>query len=117
MSSIKIQRLESLIFDLLSNAIVKKIYDPLIKQVNIQYVKLSNDKSVAKIYISCYDKKLIDPVLKKINQTVGFFRNVLAQNLTIRKAPHLIFLKDETFDRVNLIESVLEKIKKDDEKK
>ena len=111
MTNIKKERYESLIKDLISNAISNDIYNPLIKLATVHYVKLSADISVAKIYISCYDKTKIDKILKKMNEAVGFFRTILAKNLDLRKVPTIIFLNDDSIDRIDEINAILESIK------
>lgn len=53
MSKIKTLRLEATIHKLLSQAISTEINNSLIKTSVITAIKLSDDKSVAKIYIDC----------------------------------------------------------------
>lgn len=113
MTNVKKERYESLIHDLISHAIHHEVYNPLIKMATIHYVKLSNDISIAKIYISCYDKTKIDKILKKMNEAAGFFRTILAKNLDLRKVPNLLFLNDDSIDRVDQIESILRSLKED----
>lgn len=113
MTNIKKQRYESLIQDLISHAIYYEVYNPLIKLATIHYVKLSNDISMAKIYISCHDKSKIDKILKKMNEAAGFFRTILAKNLDLRKVPNLLFLNDDSIDRIDEIDSILRSLKED----
>lgn len=111
MSNVQIERYESIIKDLISHAIATQIYDDLIKQATVHYVTLSKDKSIAKVYISCYDKTIINKILKKINGASGFFRTILAKNLNLRKVPAIIFLNDESIDKIDEINSLLQQIK------
>ncbi|MCF0217737.1 MAG: 30S ribosome-binding factor RbfA [Malacoplasma sp.] len=110
-NDIKLKRYESLIADLISNAITKEIYDPLIQLATVHYVTLTKDKSIAKVYISCYDKTMINKILKKINGAAGFFRTILAKNLDLRKAPAVVFFNDETIDRFDEIDALLDQIR------
>lgn len=110
-SNIRIERYESIIFDLISSAITNEIYDSTIKLATVHYVKLSKDKSIAKIYISCYDKTMMTKILKKINAASGFFRTVLAKNLNLRKVPAIVFLNDDSIDKIDEINSLLDQIK------
>lgn len=113
MNKIKIKRYEALILDLLNYALLKQINDPLLKQAIIQYVKLSADKSVVKVYLRCYEQNMLPKLLKKIRYATGFFRNVLAQNLPFRKAPYIVFLADDVLDRIDEIESVFAALKQE----
>lgn len=111
MTNIKRERYESLIKTLISNAIATEVYNPIIKMATIHYVKLTADISIAKVYISCYDKTKIDKILKKINEASSFFRTILAKNLDLRKVPSLVFLNDDSIDRIDEINDILESIK------
>lgn len=104
---IKNKRYETTIKKIITETITKDVYDNLIKMATILDVNLTNDKSIAKIYISCYDKNLLDKVLKKINSANGFFRTILAKELKWRKAPKIIFLKDTSSDRYDEVESII----------
>lgn len=104
---IKNQRYEVIIKELINNAIIKDVYNKYIKLATITDVRLTNDKSIAKIYISCYDKTLVDKVLKNINDASGFFRTILAKELNWRKAPQVIFVKDVSNDNYDEVESII----------
>ena len=109
--TIKKERLESQIKEIINETIVKEIYDDLIKKATIVDVRLTNDKSIAKIYISCYPKEKTDMVLKKITSATGFFRKMLSMELSLRKVPNLIFVKDNASENYEIIEDILKKIK------
>lgn len=104
---IKNQRYEVIIKELINSAIIKDVYNKYIKLATITDVRLTNDKSIAKIYISCYDKTLIDKVLKNINDASGFFRTILAKELNWRKAPQVVFVKDVSNDNYDEVESII----------
>ncbi|WP_412032478.1 30S ribosome-binding factor RbfA [Malacoplasma muris] len=106
-SKIKISRYESTIKKILTNTIHIEIYDPLIKLATIVDVRLTNDKSIAKIYISCYDKNIIDKILSKINGASGYFRTILAKELNWRKAPQVIFVKDNTQEKFDEVQNII----------
>lgn len=112
MSNIKIQKYESLIQKIVSETISKSVRNPLIQLASIHYVKLSNDKSLAKIYISCYDKTKLDKLLLEINKFSGIFKSALAKNLKIYKTPSILFLKDESMERVEEINQILDNLKR-----
>ena len=50
-------------------------------------------------------------VLKKITSATGFFRKMLSMELTLRKVPNLIFVKDNASENYEIIEDILKKIK------
>lgn len=108
---IKKERLESQIKEIINETIVRDVYDDLIKMATIVDVRLTNDKSIAKIYISCYQKNLTDKVLQKLIGATGFFKKALSINLTLRKIPNLIFIKDTSMENYETIENILKEIK------
>lgn len=107
-SNIKILRYESTIKKIITNTILVDIYNPLIKLATIVDVKLTNDKSLVKIYISCYDKNIIEKVLNDINGASGYFRTALAKELNWRKAPQVLFIKDDTQEKFDEVQSVID---------
>lgn len=106
-NQIKIQRYQSTIKEIISEAINNEIYDSLIKLATIVDVRLTNDKSIVKIYISCYDKTLIDKVVTKINGASGFFRTILAKELNWYRAPKVVFVKDTTREKFDEVEDII----------
>ena len=110
-SNIKKERYESLIKEIITDAITKEVYEPLIKWATLHYVNLSADKSIAKIYISHYDKNRIPVILNKMNSAASFFRKKLAESLNLRRAPSVIFLNDDTIDKFDEIETIIKQLK------
>lgn len=108
---IKKERLESQIKEIINETISREIYDDLIKMATIVDVRLTNDKSIATIYISCYDKNIEDKVLKKVIGATGFFKKALSQELTLRKIPNLIFKIDTSYQNYETIENILKELK------
>lgn len=110
-ANIKKERYESLIKEIITDAISKEVYEPLIKLATIHYVNLTADKSIAKIYVSHYDKSKINSILAKMNAASGFFRKKLAESLNLRRAPSVVFLNDDTIDKFDEIEAIIKQFK------
>lgn len=104
---IKIQRHESRISNLLNEFIRKEVYNETLKFATIMYVRLSNDYSAIKVFIDCADRTKIDGLVKKLNQSASLFKHHIAHKLDFRRAPSVLFLKDETVDRAQEIEDIL----------
>lgn len=96
-----------------SNIIQFELKDPKIGFVTITDVELSNDLSQAKIYVSFLGA---DPRkeagMKALERSKGFIRSQLAQRLTIRKAPQLLFLHDTSLEQGYKIEKIISDIHK-----
>ena len=114
--SVKIERLNNLYLAELSKIIFKEIKNPLIKQVNLTAVEITNDLSYAKVYFTCMDNDKYK-VLEELNEAKGFLRSKLAETIDLRHTPELIFQYDNSIEYGNNIEKIIEKIhEKDDDK-
>ncbi len=114
--SVKIERLNNLYLAELSKIIFKEIKNPLIKQVNLTAVEITNDLSFAKVYFTCMDNDK-DKVLADLDEAKGFLRSKLAETIDLRHTPELIFQYDNSIEYGNNIEKIIEKIhEKDDDK-
>lgn len=97
-----------------------ELKDPRIKDkmININFVKLSGDKSYLDVYVSSLDED-IDTIVEILNNAKGMFRTLIAKNIHIYKAPEVRFHKDEGIEasiRINkLLEELQENQPEDDE--
>lgn len=112
--SVKIERLNNLYLAELSKIIFKEIKNPLIKQVNLTAVTITNDLSFAKVYFTCMDNDK-EKVLEELNSAKGFLRTKLAEVIEIRHTPELIFEYDKSIEYGKNIEKIIEEIHKKDE--
>lgn len=81
-----------------------QIRDPLLfdKVILISEVFITNDLSLAKVYISPWsvdiDKKVL---IKTLNKLIPFFRHKITKALKIKVIPNLVFLMDDQFDKMD----------------
>lgn len=112
--SVKQARLESIIRKELTEIIRNEVKDPKLGFVTITDVELTNDYSYAKVYLSFLKQ---DPKhqygLEVLERAKGLIRTKLAARLTIRKCPELIFKIDDSLDRADRVESLLNRIHDD----
>lgn len=112
---IKKERLQSIIKKEISRIIFEDVKDPTIGFVTITDVVLTNDYSIAKVYVSFLDKiDINDYRIKNLNKAKGLIRNKLAHKLSIRKCPELIFVIDDSLQKGNHIEEVINKLKENE---
>ena len=87
-----------------SSIIQMELKDPKVGFITITDVTVTNDLSIAKIYVTFLGKQArIDAGMKALERSKGFIRSQLAGRLTIRKVPELIFLYDESLEKGNQI--------------
>ncbi|MDP3560497.1 MAG: 30S ribosome-binding factor RbfA [Legionellaceae bacterium] len=80
----------------LSQIIQQEIRDPRMpKFVTISAVKLSPDKSHAKVYFTILEGDVAE-VTYLLNHSSGYLRSVLARTMELRTLPQLHFIYDES---------------------
>ena len=108
---VKKERLQSLIKKELSQIIFEDVKDPTIGFVTITDVNLTNDYSIARIYVSFLNKNDInDYRLANLNKAKGLIRSKLAKMLAIKKCPELLFVIDDSLAKGNHIDDVLKSL-------
>jgi ribosome-binding factor A len=76
-------RIESQIINILNHTIKYEAYDQELKMISFTYVKLTDDKTLAKVYVDTYNRKNIDRFVKKLNDSASLFKRALASELQI----------------------------------
>lgn len=105
-------RIASLIQKNISDIILFELRNPIMRLVTVNACIVSNDYSVAKIYISHLDHDKVSEALDELNRAKGAIRTSLAKKMDIYKVPELIFIIDDTYDRFERIEELLNKVNK-----
>lgn len=107
--SIKIDRLNNMFVEEISKIIHEEIKDKDIGFVTITDVRITNDLSFAKIYITALDNNR-EKVLNALNKASGFIRSLLCDRVKIRKMPEIHFVYDESIEYGKKIEDIIERI-------
>ena len=109
MESIKLERYNNCFMEQLNIIFGTETKNPIIKNVVVNAVKITNDLSFAKVYFTCFneDKK---EVLKELKASAGFLRSELAKKVDIRHIPSLTFVYDESLEYAIRIENKIKEI-------
>ena len=110
----KIDRLNNMFVEEISKIIHQEIKDRDVNLVTVTDVKITNDLSFAKIYITTLDNDR-DKVLNALNKASGFIRSLLCDRVKIRKMPELHFVYDESIEYGKKIEDIIERINSEKE--
>lgn len=105
----KINRVQAIISRNVSEIIQFSLRNPKIGMVFIPEVKVSSDFSYAKIYVSFIDNKDIEDRMEALNKSKGFIRSELAKRMDTRRVPEIIFVKDDTYEKVQHLNEILSK--------
>ena len=109
---LKQDRLSVLIQKYISDIIQFEVKSDKIGIVTVTRVKVSDDNSWAKVYVSFLADNR-EEKLEEIKKIKPFIRSSLAKKLTIRKSPDINFVLDDSYQKGEHIENILRKIKKE----
>jgi len=79
--------------------------------ITVTQVHVTKDLSFAKVWISSF--KNVESSVKKCESKAKEIRQVLAGRISLRKVPSLHFVPDQTEEKAENIDRLLDKIKKE----
>ena len=109
METVKLERFNNAFMEQLNIIFGTEIKNPLLKQVVVNAVKITNDLSFAKVYFTCFNEDR-NIVLKELKESAGFLRHELASRVDIRHTPELTFIYDESLEYAKKIEDKIKEI-------
>lgn len=109
--NVKAERIAQIIKKEISRIIQFQLKDPKIGFITITDVQITNDLSLAKIYVSFLGQENREIAgMEALQRSKGYIRSELAKILTIRKVPTLTFQIDNALTKGNQIEKILKNI-------
>ena len=108
--SIKIDRIASQMVKEISYVLATEVKDNDIRFVTVTDVKVTNDLSFAKVYVTVLKEDKKEETLNALKNASGFIRKELAERLEIRHIPELEFVYDESIEYGKKIEDIIENI-------
>ncbi len=105
------EKLHSIFLKEISDIIHFSLKDPKVGFVTVTDITISNDLNYAKVYVSFLGKDERNQAgLKALNHAKGHIRSELAKRIKVRKMPELTFLLDDSLERAERIEGIINKI-------
>ena len=107
----KYERLSSEIERLITEVVSYEINDKRVSgKCEVTGIKLTHDYSHCKVYveITSDDKK---DVIDGLKNSVGFVKHIISEQLALRKIPDISFVIDDTKEKMDRINEILEQIK------
>ncbi len=111
--SIRTERLGSVIKKDLG-IILQKSYQPSGTFITVTQVRMTDDLSIAKVYLSVYSpNREVESVYRYIDDHQDEIRYELASKIKnqVRRIPELLFYEDDTAEYVNKMEGLFKKVK------
>ncbi len=109
----KKEKMDNIIQRELSDILRTEVKNPQIGFCTITEVDVTNDLSIAKVYISFLNKN-VKKSMTALEHSKGYIRSLLAKRLTIRKCPELQFILDTSLEYGNKIEDIIKDLNKDE---
>ena len=100
----RVEKLDSILMKEISSIIQFDLNNPDVGFCTVSEVKLSNDLSKAKVYVSFFGNNYGIAALKR---SKGFIKSTLAKRIKIRKIPDIEFVVDDSLERVSRIEEII----------
>ena len=104
-------RVAELLREVISEIIATQLKDPAVGRITITRVKLSDDLKNARIFFSMLGNEAQrQSTLAGLKRAGRFLRAETAHKISLRHAPELQFVYDDTLDYVENIENLIKKI-------
>jgi len=115
-SKLRLKRIADRINQLLSEMLVTgQVSDPRLAGVFITDVRVDRELNFASIYISSLEgKERQNEILSGFEHASGYIRSTLAKEIQIRTFPALRFFWDETPERAERIERLIDSLSEHD---
>lgn len=110
MAKLKQEKLAVDIQKYISQIIQYELKNVDIGMATVTRVKVSDDNSWAKVYVTFLDKDR-EAKLEKLRSVKWMVRSALAKKLTIRKTPDINFVLDDSYQKGEHIEEIIKSIK------
>ncbi len=105
------ERVAEFIREEIAKLLIDGIKDPRLGFVSVMGVKMSKDLRYANVYVSLFgDEKQKKSSLIALQNSAGWIKSMLAQNLHMRYIPEIRFFPDDSLDKVYAMEEVFNEI-------
>ncbi len=120
MGSYRVERANEEIKNELTSLIQNKLNDPRVKNtvISVTRTKTTPDMKYCKVYVAIFaDKEKREEILAVLDSAKGFLRKNIAEILSTKFTPELIFELDDSLDYAMHIEKLLNRIKDEEQQK
>lgn len=114
MSKLRVERVQELMKQELSQIILQEMKDPRIGFVTVTQVRMSGDLARAEIFLSLMgEEEEKDKTLKALTSSLGYLRSEIGKRIRLRYTPELVLKIDDSLDYSDNIQKLLHKIAKE----
>lgn len=110
------ERVASLLKQELADILMREYADQTVGLTTVTEVRMSPDLRIARVYISVYgDDEAKARTMEMLDAEKGHIRSLIGSRVRLRFTPDLQFVRDDTLDRVERINTLIKQIHRDDE--
>jgi ribosome-binding factor A len=107
----RVERIAEQVREEISQMLATEVRDPGIGLVTVTRAKVTGDLSIARIYWTIIgDAAERKKTAKALQRAVPYLRHLLSQRLTLRRAPEIQFLFDESVAAQDRIEQIIQEL-------
>ncbi len=118
MSQLRVEKLQELMKQEISQIILRELKDPRIGFVTVTDVEVTGDLREAKIYVSIMGgEKQVEECWRGLQSSLGYIRREIGRRIRLRFTPELSFALDKSLDYSAHIQELLLKVQKEEEQK
>lgn len=105
------QRMASLLLEELKIIVSSELEDPVFAMVEVTDVVVSKDLRNVKAFVSYQDDELSrKDIVQRLTRATPFIRSRIAERLTLRAVPELLFFYDETPEKASRLNELFRQI-------
>jgi ribosome-binding factor A len=106
-------RVGGLLREILAAIILERVADPRLQELTITEVEMTPDLKLAKVYYALRQGTDPEELMMALDKAMGFIKQEVAREHIPRTMPEFHFLPDETLDKAEHLENLLESLHKD----
>ena len=108
MASIKIERLNHAMQEVISTILMKEIKDEDIRFITITGCDISSDLSYCKVYFTVLDQEKKQQTIQALEKASGFIRGEVSKEIDMRHTPELKFIYDDSIAYGQHMDKIME---------
>ena len=105
-------RVGELLRQILAAILLERVSDPRLQELTITEVEMSPDLKLARIYYVERQGTDREELMKALDKAMGFIKQEVAREHILRTMPELNFLPDETLEKAERLERLLNEAQK-----
>jgi ribosome-binding factor A len=101
-------RMEAQVQRVLAELLAREVKDPRVGSVTVTQVKLAPDLSSARVFYVPLGGEARAGLQEGLNAAAGFLRGEVGRRASLRHAPRLEFVADDTYDRAARLTALID---------